>query len=661
MSLQDFLTAHGAAAHPIFKTPEPLASWKPITYGEVMKYVEEERAAELETKGKSQKRVGNFRTAMNGWLREFGLTEESPVGHEFSSDFRESLKRYLRGLADEGKSKQTLADRRSMMKVYREGWLSILQEATTGVLEGDFSQALNQLIESSGLPVAAIARNVAVYDQTLNVWRTGRSWPHKRSLPAVHRLEEMWGLPFGVLAAKLPKVALGEAGRARTGLTGYRKHSGVMRNLQYRLKEFPPILQGEWDDLFRFYTDAAWLRAHGLKRNSKWRIREHDNSCPAAELFRGRLSAFMGFLALPADAEDPHLRGKGLLPEELTLALLSDSDLVYSFLQFKRERTYLKQYNTATYTFLSSCTSLLHPETGFLWQLPEFGAKLAVPVPAADWREWCERHRSVIASIQKDLARENEFKKTRDPFEPIRSIVINNQHPLDVLFEMADAYEADAPPSHASSHRQAIHYQNLFLIKFTTLIPLRVFNLSVLTWKQDGTGNLYQKPDGSWWVRIDSSYLKNHKGAAKERPFDVPLHPSLHPYVETFLFTHRPHLLGANACDYVFRPGRTWKANMIRNDSQPVPTYALSRQAFTITQRYIPHCPGFGLHAFRHLVATEYIKNNPAGYAIAAAILYDKEETVRKNYAWVMPADKFGFWNDYVSTLLNKSEEADHD
>jgi hypothetical protein len=153
----------------------------------------------------------------------------------------------------------------------------------------------------------------------------------------------------------------------------------------------------------------------------------------------------MGFLCRPVDDENPLLRGKGFLPEELTLALLTDSDHIYSFLQFKRERTYLKQYNTATYTFLSFCMSLLRPETGFLWQLPEFGAKLAVPVPAADWHQWCERHRSVIASIKKDLARENEFKKTRDPFEPIRAIVINNQHPLDVLFELADAYEDEAP------------------------------------------------------------------------------------------------------------------------------------------------------------------------------------------------------------------------
>ena len=58
---------------------------------------------------------------------------------------------------------------------------------------------------------------------------------------------------------------------------------------------------------------------------------------------------------------------------------------------------------------------------------------------------------------------------------------------------------------------------------------------------------------------------------------------------------------------------------------------------YRITQRYIPDCPGFSMHAFRHIVATEFIKNNPAGFAIAAAILHDKEETVRRHYAWAAP------------------------
>jgi integrase/transcriptional regulator with XRE-family HTH domain len=649
----------GAVVRPISIVLGAVGSSKQITYGEVFKHLEDELSARLEAEGLSQKRVGNFRTARNGWIKLLGLTEESAVGTDFSTCYKESFERYATALINEGKSPYTISDRKSMMNAYREAWVSLLQSAMVGVMEGDFDQALDTLIESSGIPKGVIAERAAVTETTLSSWRSGQSRPSKCSLPTVHRLEEILNLSFGVLAAKLPKVLLGDAGRIRAGTTGYRKHLGEVRRFQYILKGFPPNLQSEWDDIFLFYTDVAWLKTHGLKRNSKWRIREHDNCCPTADRVHYQLGEFMGYLCLPPNDDDPRRRGEGFLREELTLALLSDSDLIYNFLQFKRERTYLRRYNSSTYNFLTLCLALLRPETGFLWQSPKLGARLRVPVTEDAWHKWCEQHRGVLMATRKELVRENEIKKTRDPFEPLRAIIVNNQHPLSVLFNLADAYEADAPPRLASALRKAEHYQNLFLIKFATLIPLRAFNLSVMTWRGDGTGNLYQQTDRTWWVRFDPSYFKNETGAAKDRPFDVPLHPTLWPYVEAFLFTHRPNLLGASSCDYVFRFARTRKTATHPLADQPVGRNFLWRQVFRLSQRYIPDCPGFGVHAFRHLVATEYIKNNPAGYAIAAAILHDREETVRKNYAWVMPADKFGFWNDYVSTLLRAREEED--
>ncbi|HYP21313.1 MAG TPA: hypothetical protein VEY08_14675, partial [Chloroflexia bacterium] len=490
-------------------------------------------------------------------------------------------------------------------------------------------------------------------------WRNGKLVPSKRFLPALHRLEEQFGLPCGALASKLPQVLFGELGRVKTGLTGYREHLCKVGPQQYHLKELPPNPKAEWNDLYLFYTDSAWLRARGLERNSKWRVREHDNRSPTAEIALKRVRGCFCYLTLPADEDDARRRGKGLDPAALTLALLSDSELVYSYLQFKKERTYLKSYNSATHHLLSFCSALLRPHTGYLWQLPVFGAKLPRPVPADRWHDWCGRNRAVIKSTLASLIIEGDLKKTRDPFEPIRAIIVNNQHPLDALFEFADAYEADAPPRQALPHKKAFHYQCLFLIKFATLIPLRAFNFSVMTWRRDGTGNLYQKPDGSWWVRFPPSYLKNHKGAAKDSPFDVPLHESLRPYVEEFLYVHRPHLLGAGECDYVFRPGRPKPATKSNRAREAVACYVLSDQVRLLTQRYVPDCPGFGLHAFRHLAATEYIKNNPAGYAVAAAVLHDREETIKRNYAWVLPADKFCFWNEYVGKLMKGGERED--
>jgi len=282
------------------------------------------------------------------------------------------------------------------------------------------------------------------------------------------------------------------------------------------------------------------------------------------------------------------------------------------------------------------------------------GAKMPAPMPPDEWHGWCERHRVVLTTIIKDLIRGGEIRKTRDPFEPIRSIIVNNQHPMDVLFRLADDYEAERPSAGSLAATRALHYQYLLLIKFATLIPLRGHNFATMTYKADNTGNLYQKPDGSWWLRFEARDFKNYAGAARDDNFDVPIHEMLWPYIEEFLSVHRRHLRGAAECDYLLRPGRGHNRKDLK---EPISVGLLSKNMLRITRQYIQNCPGFSMHAFRHLAATEYIKNNPAGFAVAAAVLHEKEETVRINYAWVVPADKFVFWNRYVGALMKDLKE----
>lgn len=653
MSVQLYpLAAHPAALQNTSTTSEtapPLAealrNVEVITYGLLRKVQAALLTEELLAKGKSLQRVDNCNTALNAWMREFGLTDASPVGPELAEDFNASLDEHVKTLQAEGKSRQTVDDRRSLLGKCRETWVDMLREVRRASAAGDFAAALGALMEASGMSPAQVARECGVADSTLSQWAGGQSKPSKKSLPAVHRIEELFRLPYGTLASKLPPFILGGKGRIKTGLTGFRKHFQTVNKSQYFLHGLTPSLEEEFGRLFKFYTDAAWLRVHGMKRNSKWRVREHDQRCPTADRAFAQLRRFLGYLGLPPDEDNPLAGGKGYLPAELALALVSDSDLIYDYLQFKKERTYLKQYNTDTKTFLEFCLALLRPETGFLWQSAELGARLPAPVAADEWRGWCERHRAVIKATLRDLVKEDEFKKTRDPFDAVRSLIVNNQHPLDVLHDMADEYEADKPARQATKVAAASHFQYLFLIRFATLLPLRAYNFSIMTYRSDNTGNLYQRPDGCWWVRIETPHFKNHKGAAKNVSFDVPLHESLWPYVREFLSVHRQHLAGAKECDYVFRFNRVKDGAKL---AAAVPPFYLSRRIYLLSQRYIADCPGFSLHAFRHLVATEYIKNNPGGYAVAAAVLHDKEETVRKNYAWVVPADKFFFWNQYV-------------
>jgi integrase len=625
---------------------ESLSDAREITYGMLKEAHRALLTEELLARGKSLQRIDNSNTALNAWMKEFDLTDESPVGPEFAEQFNSCLDTHIRTLQRQGKAKQTIDDRRSLLGKYRETWALLLRSQRRATAVRDFAGALRALLGASGVPVSQVARETGIDAATLRAWADGQYEPGKKRLSAVHRLEEFFRLPFGALAAKMPRFAGGRVGQPQTGLTGYRRHLQTAMGIRYALPELPPLLREEFfGGLYKFYTDAVWLRAHGLRRNSKWREREKDGRCPTAVRILYLVRRFYGYMCLAPDQGAPVAGGKGFLLGELTLAMLSDSDHVYDYLQFKRERTYLRQYNSDTKTFLRLCLALLRPETGYLWQSPALGARLPSPVPAEEWHAWCARHRAVLKAIDRGLTKEGEYKKTRDPFEPIRGIIVNNQHPLDVLHDLADEFEADRPPANASPPAKAQHFQLLFLIRFATVLPLRGDNFATMTYRADNTGNLYQKADGSWWVRFSADELKNHHGAAKDNPLDVPLHGSLRPYVEDFLSVHRPHLVGATECDYIFRREVARKGAGI---DEPVTTEHLSRRIYILTQAYILGCPGFRLHAFRHLVATEYIKNNPTGYTVAAGVLHDREETVRECYAWVAPADRFVHWNQYV-------------
>jgi hypothetical protein len=615
-----------------------------ITYGTLIKSHLELLSNGLRVKGKTRQLVLNHRSAINRWMSG-RYSEETPVGKELGADFDTSLYAHLETLASEGKSRNTINARKTILRRFRETWVQLARTQMRTALPRGFSDALMFLKEKHGVTYEELARHVQVKGpRPIEVWAKGLCIPGTKSLRAVSLLERYFELPEGTLMSRLPRVVWGGAGRVKHGLTPYRRHLQKKRAEPYRLKSLPPGLANDWHQLVRFYTDSAWARLQNKKRTSYWRVREEDGRCPTAELMSGFISSYFGYLCLPR-AENPKEGGKGFKPDELSLALLSDSTLIYDYLEFKRERTYLKSHNSQTRVLLNFCCAILRPETGFLWQSPEFAGRLPKLIPEAEWHAWCKRHRDILKDFCKDFEKQEKFKQTHDPFEGVRSIIMNEQHPIDVLLDLADAIESDTPPRNFSPHGRAAHFQNLLLVRFATNVPLRVFNFSIMTYRPDNTGHLYQRADGSWWLRFIPEQFKNQKGAAnKKNSYDVPVDESLRRYIEEYLFVHRPNLMGADKCDYVFRPVT---CNPHTKPLERVLEGTLSLRMYTLTQLYIPNCPGFRMHAVRHLVATEYIKNRPDGYAVAAAVLHDREKTVRDAYAWVLPKDKIEFWNKY--------------
>ena len=59
----------------------------------------------------------------------------------------------------------------------------------------------------------------------------------------------------------------------------------------------------------------------------------------------------------------------------------------------------------------------------------------------------------------------------------------------------------------------------------------------------------------------------------------------------------------------------------------------ITKRVKTVTARYIEEADGFGLQAFRHVVASDHLKRHPQDYMTVAQLLHEKFATVMKAYA----------------------------
>src|SRR3546814_14444778 len=95
-----------------------------------------------------------------------------------------------------------------------------------------------------------------------------------------------------------------------------------------------------------------------------------------------------------------------------------------------------------------------------------------------------------------------------------------------------------------------------------------------MTYRPDGTGNLYRTSTGEWRLRFLASDFKNEKGAANT-DYDVAVEPSVWPWIQRYLSEARPYAVDADLTDYFLLPfvrgprahaeGKTWTARKKTN------------------------------------------------------------------------------------------------
>lgn len=381
---------------------------------------------------------------------------------------------------------------------------------------------------------------------------------------------------------------------------------------------------------------------------------------PTAKATWAHTSAYLGWMALPTDQG-----GLGMPKEELqTLAWLVVPDFVEKYLAWQKERCGGKRTKSSS-ELLHLITCLVRPVVGYLYQKPEFLKTLPERFQKEDWYALCQRQFNYITKLQSAFG--PEIVQSRDPFEPIQSI-IDLPQPLEAIADMVQRMRRDRPIG-GSASSEAVWARDILMVKLCVSNPLRLRNIAALTWspanvdsrKPDDRGSLYQRSDGSWWLFVPKGLLKNRKGKATH-DYHSPVHASVWGDLERYLLRHRADLMRWPT-DLVFLarkqdPSRT---ESVRSGpyKRSVPTghgpfMEMTKRFVELTRKYLWKSDGIGIHAVRHLVATGILKTDSGDIKTAALVLHDTEATVAKAYSGMRSGDGATRMGKLLCTTLNR-------
>lgn len=593
----------------------------------------------------------NQLSTLHGFLASVGKTVDSRVGAELSSAFEAKARDYLASLQVSSKTKN---DRRSHLRAWRDTVNALVKTRSARETPCDslFHARLRQVLSETGEYPKTLAKRCGASPSALGRWLRG-AIPNRRALPSLHRLESLLGLERGELASLVPwggkeaseRQACNQA--IPTPSIGYRKRQKARAKSHYVLKdeEVDQALEAEWQAFFTYKTAritmykrstrGVWsmVPAETAPRNLSPKAWRGEMACSAADVNWKYISQFLGYVRLDTTAG-----GAGLpMEDRRTLALLAVPELVNGYLEFVTTRSG-GLVHRGQKLFAAFVASLVNREHGYLLQQPRMHDHLSSKVLAGrTWETLCAQSHEVAMTWKRDA---NDI--SRKPEEPIQQL-LNLEDPLRPVLAMVDTLDSLALKCSADGIQEARGRRDALLIAMLIANPLRLRQFANMRWHPDNSGNLYRTSEGQWRLRFNSGDLKNGKSASK-RGYDAPLPAWLSARIEAYLEDFRPALIaGDKDKGFVFpssRGGGVWKH--------------LGRHVAKLTRRHIPGCPGFGPHAFRHLVATNWLRQNPNDYLTVAELLNDSLNVVLANYAHLRKDDSFGRYETYINSMRGR-------
>ncbi|CAZ90058.1 putative Site-specific recombinase XerD [Thiomonas arsenitoxydans] len=583
----------------------------------------------------------NHLSTLHAFLASVGKTLDGRVGTELGSGFDAAVRAYTAQLSV---SPRTRRDRRSHLRLILRVYQEAMQTSRPASSPTSLSLALRAEISKTGMAPKALSRQVGVSPSALQRWLRG-ALPNRRGIPTLRRLEARLGLQRDHLVAMLPKEGGGTDDVAVPPIE-YRERARHLRQtaLTISVSELSARYLEEWWSLYEYKTCAM----PSLERHPRgvWRcipVAHHRPAgefsvrggmvSPTADIAFERLRSFFGVLS-----RLPHRDGG--LPTECertqTLAWCAHPLALSAYLDYLTRRSAGLRHNGHR-TFCTFVAALLRPKTGFLWQQPDYRLRLPValqPVDAEGWQRMCERSERLLTDYKR-----TSTDLSRDPKAPIANLLAQEQ-PLKPLLDAIERIEQAAAAAPPGGLTEARLRRDALLISMLLSNPLRVRAFITMTWKSDGTGVLRGSSTAGWRIHLQPTHLKN--GASKGgKDYSVRLAKWIQPRLEAYLEEYRGTLLQGRESPYLFV-----------SSGGPGMWGGMQRHLAKMSARYIPGSPGFGPHAYRHLVATNWLQQHPNDYLTVAELLNDKLETVLANYAHLKRDMSFSRYEEHVQDLL---------
>jgi len=604
--------------------------------------------------------------------------------------------------------------------------------STSWIDPHDFGEALALHMERHGDTIWHLHRAVVRKGETFNRttirdWKSGLKSPRSAlSLQVLERIEDRYQLPRGYFQAKVPHPAractlgsrsaqLTSSERRRlawhlpadfdrqstaaqeemlawvrenvvSGSTDYRRYQreaiqdcfGLRFDLSYSSQidtatysnvgssldrrdqrgrpPAPQMLASEFQALAAFKT--ATLTDLNYERCGQWKPVTAEQKAEHLGLLFGALVA----------APDAAVKGRGLDPSELTLALLVIPAVWDWYLRWRQQRRgFLTSWEA---NMLQFGMSLTRHGTGWLRQNPHLGRRLR-PIPgllgaenfqaiAGDWDRACDTAHHFLDRRLREVIR--VARVHRDPFEPILP-VLEAPSPLREYRRIGEEIIRRMPDRRRHARAAAEALRSYLMLRIALHLGVRQKNLRELRICPIGERHTPEKrlealqvgelrwdhEQSRWEVLIPASAFKNSNSTFfGGRPFRLTLQDidSLYKHLAMYLVSGRALLLG-RADD----PGTFF----VKTAKRTTETASFSQAGFyeawrLITQRYgiynpytrrgaikglLPHGP----HNVRDVLATHILKQT-GSFEQASYAIQDTPEMVSKHYGRFLPQDK---------------------